>query len=165
MNWHFLVRTRMKVTSLPGSTSLNIVTAWLTRLPRMLLYWLVVLGSRVDFIQAPSWCQLFNTYGMVFHIYLVDNNCSDDPLVSHESFQGLFHLSSHFLLIRQIQCYHTCQLGHQNTEWFCSDLSRPAEWPGLQWPGSVPAFRSAGESTHSPNLLQLVLPWLYWRFD
>ena len=38
MNWHFLVRTRMKVTSLLGSSSLNMTTAWEMRLPRMELY-------------------------------------------------------------------------------------------------------------------------------
>ena len=55
MNWHFLVRTRMKVTSLLGSSSLNMTTAWEMRLPRMELYWLVVLGSSVDLMQAPSY--------------------------------------------------------------------------------------------------------------
>ena len=54
INWHFLVLTLMKVTSLLGSISLNMTTACDTRLPRMVLYWLVVLGSRVDLMQAPS---------------------------------------------------------------------------------------------------------------
>ena len=38
MNWHFLVLTLMKVTSLLGSISLNMAMAWLMRVPRMLLY-------------------------------------------------------------------------------------------------------------------------------
>ena len=44
----------MKVTSLAGSISLNMLMAWLTRLPRMLLYWEVVVGSRVDLMVTPS---------------------------------------------------------------------------------------------------------------
>ena len=44
----------MNVTSLAGSISLNMVMAWLTRLPRMLLYWEVVVGSRVDLMVTPS---------------------------------------------------------------------------------------------------------------
>ena len=54
MNWHFFVRTRMNVTSLAGSISLNMVMAWLMRVPRMLLYWEVVVGSRVDLMVTPS---------------------------------------------------------------------------------------------------------------
>ena len=31
--------------------------------------------------------------------YLIDNNSSDDPFVSHKSFQSLLHFSSHFLCL------------------------------------------------------------------
>ena len=44
----------MNVTSLAGSISLNIVMAWLTRVPRILLYWEVVVGSSVDLMVTPS---------------------------------------------------------------------------------------------------------------
>ena len=45
----------MNVTSLAGSISLNIVMAWLMRELRMLLYWEVVVGSRVDLMVTPSY--------------------------------------------------------------------------------------------------------------